>query len=157
MKPSNRPLARYLQLTLPILLCLGLGAQTTAVLFHFLGGTIILLFDLITLSFTCWHTVPWLLYGAMGVFIIANIYLLIRLLGRWPKKYKKHWLDILASLVCLSFPGWANLSCALKEDCSVRTHLFYGYFTLFNLCVLCLICFPRSHRYFFKRSDNNKE
>lgn len=137
------------QFTLRLLLGAGLAAQTAYAGFYFFGISALLLFEILSFSFTYWQPFPWLLHCALGLFVLGGIHLLARLVGRWPEKYCTRRVDALASLACIALPGWANASLALEGNLTLESHLFYAWFTGFNLLVLCLIAIPRVHGFVF--------
>ncbi|WP_285907484.1 hypothetical protein [Pseudodesulfovibrio pelocollis] len=149
MLPGSGTIGKIAQFSLRLLLGAGLAAQAAYVGFYFFGITFIFLLDTLSLSFAYWHTMPWLLYGALGLFVIGSIHLLARLFRQGPEKFRKRRLDALASLACIALPGWVNGSLALEGNLTLESHLFYAWFTGFNLLVLCLIAIPRAHGYVF--------
>jgi hypothetical protein len=149
MQPRYGTVGRAAQFALRLLLGAGLAAQTAYVGFYFFGITAILLLEILSFSFTYWQPFPWLLHCALGLFVLGGIHLLARLVGRWPEKYCTRQVDALASLACIALPGWFNGSMALEGNLTLESHLFYAYFTGFNLLVLCLIAIPRVHGFVF--------
>jgi len=149
MLHGSGTIGKIAQFSLRLLLGAGLAAQAAYVGFYFFGITFIFLLDTLSLSFAYWHTMPWLLYGALGLFVIGSIHLLARLFNQGPEKLRTRRLDALASLACIALPGWVNGSLALEGNLTLESHLFYAYFTGFNLLVLGLIAIPRTHGYVF--------
>jgi hypothetical protein len=149
MQPGHGTTGKLAQFALRLLLGAGLVVQAACVGFYFFGISALLLLEILSLSFAHWQPFPWLLLCALGLFVAANVHLLARLVGEWPEKYCTRRLDALASLACLALPGWANTSLALDGDLTLESHLFYAWFTGFNLLVLCLIAIPRAHGYVF--------
>jgi hypothetical protein len=149
MQPGHGTICTAAQFALRLLLGAGLAIQTACVGLYLLGGAAIFLLDTLSLSFTYWSVFPWPLFALLSLFVAANVHLLARLVGEWPEKYCTRRLDALASLACLALPGWANTSLALDGDLTLESHLFYAWFTGFNLLVLCLIAIPRAHGYVF--------
>lgn len=127
----------------------GLCIQTFAVGFYFLMGTGLFLLEALFLSFHHWTLWAWAMYFAMAIILAANIHLVTRLINQSPLQLQKRFLDILASIACISVPAWANLSYALKGDWTLDSHLFYAVPTMFNLIVCCLISIPKSRRLLF--------
>ena len=157
MQPGRGTIGQIAQFALRLLLGAGLAAQAAYVGFYFFGITFVFLLDTLSLSFAYWHTIPWLLHGALGLFVLGSIHLLARLVGRWPEKYCTRRLDALASLACIALPGWVNGSMALEGNLKLESHLFYAYFTGFNLLVLCLIAIPRVHGFIFGAGMRRRE
>jgi hypothetical protein len=149
MQPGRGTIGKIAQFALRLLLGAGLAIQTACVGFYLLGGAAIFLLDTLSLSFAYWYVFPWPLFAALSLFVAANVHLLARLVGRWPEKYCTRQVDALASLACIALPGWFNGSMALEGNLTLESHLFYAYFTGFNLLVLCLIAIPRVHGFVF--------
>lgn len=149
MQPGHGTLGKVAQFVLRLLLGASLAVQTACVGFYFFGISALLLFEILSFSFAHWQPFPWLLLCALGLFVAANLHLLARLFNQGPEKLRMRRLDALASLACIALPGWANTSLALDGNLTLASHLFYAYFTGFNLLVLGLIAIPRAHGYVF--------
>ncbi|WP_129586546.1 hypothetical protein [Pseudodesulfovibrio hydrargyri] len=133
-----------------MILLLGLSVQTIAVGAFLVMGTGLFLLDAITLSFNYWSPLAWVLWGAMAAFVLANTHLIARLINKWPERYKRRSLDILASLPSIAFPGWACISLILDGNWDLGNALFYGVPTAFNIAVLCFATLPPLRRHFFE-------
>ncbi len=125
-----------------MILLLGLSIQTIAVGSYLVMGTGLFLLDAITLSFNYWTLFAWGLWCTMAVFVIANTHLIARLVNKWPERYKRRPLDILACIPCIAFPGWANISLILEGNRNLGDYLFYGVPTTLNIIVLCFAILP---------------
>lgn len=116
--------------------------------------------DAITLDFHYWTAFAWSSYGAMTMILAANIHLIARLINRSPLQLQKRFLDMLASIACISVPSWACISLFLEGNRDLDNYVFYGVPTMFNLTVLSLASIPAIHKKVFAhifRSDSTSE